>query len=635
MRLFLITATALVAGLALSVTAQAQTDVVFQPTNGDWNVPTNWLDPFDNTFVPEASVNEAAVINDGRLAFVQDSPFDPGEINIGTTLTQTGTVEIRSGGSLNVVVGTPVNTGETPQSGNINVGPSGSGTLDVQPGGALTSVGSLIVGGNAANLVKVGDSTGAGTATLTPNAASLTGGVTQVYSNADFTTSTLLAFGGGSTYQVEINGSGNGMIGAGTTAQLGGTLHMNFTGVSPTVGASWTVLEADSFSGTFNNLTSSVSLPFGQAFVQGMATSEGRVQANVSLEEILVLEVNRNTGAAAITQPGGNTLSIDSYYVGSDDVGSLTPAGWISLNSEGTLGSDWVPTASDANTVGELKAADSAGIGAGANVSLGQIYDPFAGDFGQLGEDLEFVYSRPSDGAIIKGIVNYTGTKVNTLLLQVDPDTGESVLRNTSETTVEIDGYHVLSDSQSLSTGGWSSLDGQDFEGSGTWLELLDTNAGLLGEFNVAAAGTQLAPGAALNLGSLYLGDATGQRDLEFEFLLLGQEDGLAGSVIYEAYDPSSLPGDFNADGSVDAADYTVWRDNLGQSDSALNGNGTGDASGLVVPEDYSLWRASYGASSSQASGDLAGSNVPEPATMMLGLLLALAQCTAQQRKRA
>ncbi|TWT31093.1 Autotransporter-associated beta strand repeat protein [Posidoniimonas corsicana] len=53
--------------------------------------------------------------------------------------------------------------------------------------------------------------------------------------------------------------------------------------------------------------------------------------------------------------------------------------------------------------------------------------------------------------------------------------------------------------------------------------------------------------------------------------------------------------GDFNSDGSVDAADYTIWRDNLGQSDDALNGNGTGDASGNVVQADYDLWRDNYG----------------------------------------
>ena len=54
---------------------------------------------------------------------------------------------------------------------------------------------------------------------------------------------------------------------------------------------------------------------------------------------------------------------------------------------------------------------------------------------------------------------------------------------------------------------------------------------------------------------------------------------------------------DTNGDNTVDAADYTVWRDNLGQSDLALNGNGSGDASGLVVQADYQLWRDNYGSS--------------------------------------
>ena len=32
---------------------------------------------------------------------------------------------------------------------------------------------------------------------------------------------------------------------------------------------------------------------------------------------------------------------------------------------------------------------------------------------------------------------------------------------------------------------------------------------------------------------------------------------------------PQILPGDYNADGHVDAADYTIWRDTLGQSVTA------------------------------------------------------------------
>ena len=52
-------------------------------------------------------------------------------------------------------------------------------------------------------------------------------------------------------------------------------------------------------------------------------------------------------------------------------------------------------------------------------------------------------------------------------------------------------------------------------------------------------------------------------------------------------------PGDFNLDGTVDAADYTVWRDNFGNSESILYT--TGDGSGTVDQGDYNLWVANFG----------------------------------------
>ena len=39
----------------------------------------------------------------------------------------------------------------------------------------------------------------------------------------------------------------------------------------------------------------------------------------------------------------------------------------------------------------------------------------------------------------------------------------------------------------------------------------------------------------------------------------------------------STLPGDYNGDGVVDAADYTVWRDNLGRAGMGLAADGNGD----------------------------------------------------------
>lgn len=77
------------------------------------------------------------------------------------------------------------------------------------------------------------------------------------------------------------------------------------------------------------------------------------------------------------------------------------------------------------------------------------------------------------------------------------------------------------------------------------------------------------------------------------------------------------LDGDYNNDGAVDAADYTVWRDNLGGNSSALNGNGTGAAT--VVQADYDHWKTNFG--STAFGGGIAAAGVPEPATLTLGLL--------------
>ena len=81
----------------------------------------------------------------------------------------------------------------------------------------------------------------------------------------------------------------------------------------------------------------------------------------------------------------------------------------------------------------------------------------------------------------------------------------------------------------------------------------------------------------------------------------------------------AGLAGDFSGNGVVDAADYTIYRDNLGGDSSVLGGNGTGAAT--VVQADYDLWKQNFGNSS---AGSSSGAAVPEPSTLIiLGLGLA------------
>lgn len=75
---------------------------------------------------------------------------------------------------------------------------------------------------------------------------------------------------------------------------------------------------------------------------------------------------------------------------------------------------------------------------------------------------------------------------------------------------------------------------------------------------------------------------------------------------------PAVAPsGDFNDDGFVDAADYTVWRDMFGQNGVGLAADGNGDET--VDQDDYQLWVSQYGTSVPSY-----GTSVPEPTALLL-----------------
>lgn len=73
-----------------------------------------------------------------------------------------------------------------------------------------------------------------------------------------------------------------------------------------------------------------------------------------------------------------------------------------------------------------------------------------------------------------------------------------------------------------------------------------------------------------------------------------------------------ALPGDYNQDGSVNAADYTAWTQQLGMTgDQPADGNGDG----RVDAADYTVWRDALEAGSTAQT-------VPEPGGLALVLLV-------------
>jgi hypothetical protein len=84
--------------------------------------------------------------------------------------------------------------------------------------------------------------------------------------------------------------------------------------------------------------------------------------------------------------------------------------------------------------------------------------------------------------------------------------------------------------------------------------------------------------------------------------------------LLLEAALVPGLAGDYNADGTVDAADYSVWRDNLGGSGPLPNETAS---LGAIDQADYDAWKANFGATNLGGSG-ATNSAVPEPATLIL-----------------
>ncbi len=90
----------------------------------------------------------------------------------------------------------------------------------------------------------------------------------------------------------------------------------------------------------------------------------------------------------------------------------------------------------------------------------------------------------------------------------------------------------------------------------------------------------------------------------------------------------TTLFGDYNNNGHVDAADYVVWRDRLGQNVTIPNDM----TSGNVGTGDYTLWRMNYDLMASGSAVALAG--VPEPATLLLAIAGSIPIIIARRKRR-
>ncbi|MCO6044295.1 right-handed parallel beta-helix repeat-containing protein [Aeoliella sp. ICT_H6.2] len=115
----------------------------------------------------------------------------------------------------------------------------------------------------------------------------------------------------------------------------------------------------------------------------------------------------------------------------------------------------------------------------------------------------------------------------------------------------------------------------------------------------------------------------SGGSDIAFESALFPELDsGVAwdqsqlatsGTLSVVAVQPE-LPGDYNDDGFVDLADYTMWRNHLGSPEGTLPNDSDG---GTIGSAQYQTWKNNFGNSTEQ-SASRGNASVPEPSAVLL-----------------
>ncbi|MCA9237370.1 MAG: DUF1080 domain-containing protein [Planctomycetales bacterium] len=289
---------------------------------------------------------------------------------------------------------------------------------------------------------------------------------------------------------------------------------------------------------------------------------------NLVASSLPTLRVNRATGEVQLTSDMDLPVELRGYSIGSPS-GSLTPSAdrWQGFAAAGEPA--WSATAADATLLAEATAAAAFILNNGDTHSLGRVYAPKALSFGVNEEDLTLQFSE--GGPSQAGLVEYFGPNfTNNLVLFVDPDTGEAILKNTSPLSVPLTGYSITSTAASLAPEHWSSLVDQSFVGWDAGAESATALAELSphGELTLAA-------GDAIALGAVY--SPQGAADLMLQFLLADDERMRVGAVWYRR------AADFNLDDDVDGVDLAVWQAAFGVSAAAdANGDGASDGADLL-----------------------------------------------------
>ncbi|QDV73971.1 dockerin type I domain-containing protein [Botrimarina mediterranea] len=404
-------------------------------------------------------------------------------------------------------------------------------------------------------------------------------------------------------------------VGAGTSNAF---VNHNFTNGSILADGGFRVsLDVSGYGGTSNGQ--------GGGFGIGMSQAEASIAGDA---------VNGNPGLGKITNAFQDPAffannAVSDFWFGIR--GNSTVAWGAGAVAPGAAGYNVATVGAKTGTISATFAPS--GFNQGDSVAYEVFYNDVSQGFGVFAwsEDMaNFIGIDSRDGAAVQYdnfTVETVDAAINPLRLQINTGTGAVSIAG-GDVANDLDFYEVQSASAGLVAGAFDGLGGAagfpTGNGSGNGWELNGVQTtSLLSESYLQSSSTFAAGGAAISLGSIY-NTSLDARDLEFYYETpTGQR--LRG---YVEYISGVLP-DFNSDGKVDAADYTVWRDNEGITTGATLAQGDANGDGAVNSADYLAWKTQYGATAAPALA------VPEPVTLASALLGLFALLTGRRPCRA
>jgi hypothetical protein len=240
-------------------------------------------------------------------------------------------------------------------------------------------------------------------------------------------------------------------------------------------------------------------------------------------------------------------------------------------------------------------------------------YTTFTGD-PQIGHPIGVAFRAFRDTSVDDAELQSNPATSALISLEVNTTNGQVRFRNQTGATVNIDYYEIKSASGALNATAWNSLQEQNLagfpagNGSGNgWEQAGGSNSNVVAE-SYLTGNSAVGNSATVGLGAAY--NVGGTHDLTFKY---GQ---LTSST-------AAVEGDYNNNGTVDAADYVLWRN---------GGPLQNDPTAGVQAADYDFWRARLGNAAGPSGPSTlfrgpvfyvtsfsgAGSAVPEPTSVIL-----------------